>query len=203
MKMNKIVLTGVLTLGLVCIGFSQNDKASHKTQQNNPSKNNHKDKFAELNLSKEQEKQVHMINTKYGKEIKKVEDNSKLTKEQEKASVVELKEKKNAELKQVLSADQFAKLEQIRAAKKLEKKEDKEEKLKEALGLTEEQSNQVKRINEKYKPQLKAVKDDTSLAEEAKKAKIKTLQEAKHKEINALLTPTQQKKFKEMKGGKK
>jgi hypothetical protein len=202
MKTINIVLSGVLSLGLVSISFAQKSENKQEQQKSNP-KANHKDIYSDLGLTKTQTKQVHSINKKYSADIKKVESNKAISKEEKKKSISTLKDKRNAELKQVMSADQYAKLEKIRYAKKVEKKGNKEDKLKEKLSLSDDQVNQVKKINETYKPKLKAIKEDTTLSEEVKKSKIKVIQEAKHKEINAILTPDQQKKFKEMNKEKK
>jgi Spy/CpxP family protein refolding chaperone len=47
--------------------------------------------------------------------------------------------------------------------------------------------------------QLKAVHDDTSLSPEQKHAKKKAIHESLHEQINGVLTPEQQAKFKQMK----
>jgi protein CpxP len=46
--------------------------------------------------------------------------------------------------------------------------------------------------------QMKAVHEDTSLSEEQKRAKMKSVHESLHDQINAVLTPEQQAKFKQM-----
>jgi Spy/CpxP family protein refolding chaperone len=46
---------------------------------------------------------------------------------------------------------------------------------------------------------MKAVRDDTSLSQERQKAKMKAVHESFHGQINAVLTPEQQAKLKEIK----
>jgi len=77
--------------------------------------------------------------------------------------------------------------------------------LTEKLNLTDEQSAKLKPIFQNQAEQLKAVRDDTSLSPEQKTAKKKAIHESFHEQINAVLTPEQQAKFKEMKheGGEK
>ncbi len=71
--------------------------------------------------------------------------------------------------------------------------------LTEKLNLTEEQRAKLKPILQDQAQQLKAVHDDTSLTPEQKAAKKKAIHASFHEQINAVLTPEQQAKFKEMK----
>ena len=71
--------------------------------------------------------------------------------------------------------------------------------LSEKLNLSEEQKAKLKPIFDEQAKQMKAVRDDTSLTPEQKAAKKKAIHEATHDQINAVLTPEQQEKFKAMK----
>lgn len=71
--------------------------------------------------------------------------------------------------------------------------------LSEKLNLTDEQKTKLKPMFEQQGQQLKAVKDDTALSQEQKKTKMKSIHESFSDQINAVLTPEQQTKFKEMK----
>jgi Spy/CpxP family protein refolding chaperone len=71
--------------------------------------------------------------------------------------------------------------------------------LSEKLNLTEDQKAKLRPIFEDQEKQLKAVHDDPALSQEQKMAKKKALHESIHEQINAVLTPEQQAKFKEMK----
>lgn len=71
--------------------------------------------------------------------------------------------------------------------------------LSEKLNLTEDQKAKLRPILEEQDQQLKAIHDDTSLSPEQVSAKKKAIHESFHEQINAVLTPEQQVKFKEMK----
>lgn len=71
--------------------------------------------------------------------------------------------------------------------------------LSEKLNLTDEQKAKLKPILQDQEQQMKAVRDDTSLSQEQKIAKKKALHESFHDQINSVLTPEQQDKFKQMK----
>ena len=70
--------------------------------------------------------------------------------------------------------------------------------LSENLNLTDDQKTKLKPILEDQAQQIKAVHNDTSLSQEQKRAKIKSLHESFHDQINAMLTPEQQVKFKQL-----
>jgi Spy/CpxP family protein refolding chaperone len=70
--------------------------------------------------------------------------------------------------------------------------------LTEKLNLTDDQKAKLKPIVEDQMQQMKAVREDSSLSEDQKRAKMKSIHESLHDQINAVLTPEQQAKFKQM-----
>ena len=70
--------------------------------------------------------------------------------------------------------------------------------LSEKLNLTDDQKAKIKPILQDQMRQMKAVHEDTSLSEEQKRAKMKSIHESSHDQINAVLTPEQQAKFEQM-----
>lgn len=72
------------------------------------------------------------------------------------------------------------------------------EKFAEKLNLTPEQKADLKSIRENEKQQAQAIKNDSSLTPDQKKAKFKELRKSSHEQMMAKLTPDQQAKFKEM-----
>src|SRR3954470_9685647 len=72
------------------------------------------------------------------------------------------------------------------------------EKLAKELNLTPEQQAELKSIRENAKQQTQAIKNDTSLTPDQKKAKFQDLRKSTHEQMMAKLTPDQQAKFKEM-----
>ena len=71
--------------------------------------------------------------------------------------------------------------------------------LTEKLDLTDDQQAKLKPILEDESTQMKTLHEDTSLAPDDKKAKMKELHESSTEKINAVLTPDQQSKWKQMK----
>jgi Spy/CpxP family protein refolding chaperone len=71
--------------------------------------------------------------------------------------------------------------------------------LSEKLNLTEDQKAKLKPILQDQEQQMKGLHDDASLTPEQKAAKKKAIRATTHDQINAVLTPEQQEKFKQMK----
>jgi len=71
--------------------------------------------------------------------------------------------------------------------------------LSEKLSLTDDQKAKLKPILEDQAQQMKAVRDDPSLSQDQKRAKMKGIHESFHDQINGVLTPEQQTKLKQMK----
>ena len=71
--------------------------------------------------------------------------------------------------------------------------------LSDKLNLTEDQKAKLKPILQDQVQQLRALRDDPSLSPEQKSAKKQIIHELIHDQINNVLTPEQQEKFKQMK----
>jgi len=67
-----------------------------------------------------------------------------------------------------------------------------------SLNLTPDQEAEIKSIHENFKQQAQAIKNDSSLTPDQKKAKFKELRKSTHEQMMAKLTPDQQQKLKEM-----
>ncbi|NJO84233.1 MAG: hypothetical protein HC828_16575 [Blastochloris sp.] len=74
---------------------------------------------------------------------------------------------------------------------------DRIEQMKTDLGLSDEQVTKIKAIMEEEKGSFKALRDDTTLSKEDKKAKMMELRKSQGDKIKAVLTPEQQVKFEE------
>ena len=70
--------------------------------------------------------------------------------------------------------------------------------LSEKLNLTDDQKAKLKPVLQDQMQQMKAVREDSSLSQEQKHAKMKSIHESLDDQINAVLTPEQQAKFKQM-----
>jgi len=73
------------------------------------------------------------------------------------------------------------------------------EEMSKQLNLTDDQRTKLKPILQDEAQQLQAVHNDASLSQDQKKAKAKEIHAASKPQINSVLTPDQQKQWKEMK----
>lgn len=181
MRTIKKIATGLFLSMVVMSAHAQSPKHGHGKQ--------HAHKMhEELGLTKDQSSQMKAIHEKYHPQIKAIRENESLTKEVRQAQIKPLKDAKDAELKTVLTTDQYAALKEMKSQ---HKKGDHQKALMASLNLTESQELQMKAINEKYRPQMKAIKDDHSLDQEAKKSKLKPLKKAQRADVRNILTKEQ------------
>ena len=62
------------------------------------------------------------------------------------------------------------------------------EKVKERLNLTEQQTEQFKAVKEKYKPELKAIRQNDGLSKEDKKKQLEEIKSRKNEELKSFLS---------------
>ena len=72
------------------------------------------------------------------------------------------------------------------------------QKLAEYLGLTDDQKAQIKPIIKSTAQQVKAVRADTTLTPDAKKAKVQEIRKDSRQQIMAILTPEQKAKLRQL-----
>ena len=77
-------------------------------------------------------------------------------------------------------------------------KQDRGARFAQELNLTPDQQEALKSIRQNEKQQFQAIKNDSSLTPDQKKAKTKDLRKSSHEQMMAKLTPEQQQKFKVM-----
>lgn len=77
------------------------------------------------------------------------------------------------------------------------------ERVKKELGLTDDQSEKMKAIQQDSEAQLKALRENTALSPEEKKAAFKQIHEATKAKVDAILTPEQAAKIEKMREGAK
>lgn len=68
----------------------------------------------------------------------------------------------------------------------------------EELGLSADQKAQIKAINQSYRPQLDALRDDQALSREQRREKAKALNQEREAKVDAILTPEQRTKAQAM-----
>ena len=75
--------------------------------------------------------------------------------------------------------------------------EERLKKMKETLSLTDDQVTKIKAIFAADADKMKALRDDSSLSQDDRRSKFQELRKGQQEQINAVLTPDQQTKWKE------
>jgi Spy/CpxP family protein refolding chaperone len=75
--------------------------------------------------------------------------------------------------------------------------EQRADRLKQELGLTDDQTAKVKAVYEKNQDKFKALREDKSLSEEDRRAKFREMMKSTMEDVSAILTPEQKTKFQE------
>ena len=175
-------------------------------------KSHDKAMMKDLNLTDAQKAQMKANMEEYRSQMKALEANDVVSVKEMKEKKRALHEQQKAKMEAILTADQKAQLAQSRAKMESQRagmESNRMEKMKAELGLSNDQAAKLKSQNEATRAKIKALKDDQTLSQDAKKAQMKTIKEAAKAERKNLLTAEQLKKMEEMKkegkykGGKK
>lgn len=206
MKKLFVSLFAVITLGL---SVTAQDSSKTKKEQiwsmkaaYKGDKKGHKKEMKELNLSEDQKKEL--IANREEARVKKaaIQNDKTLTETERNAKLAELHKEQKARKNAVLTPEQKEKLAQSKQQHRQEQKQHAEKKraqMKSELGLSDEQAGKLKDQEKSNHAKMKAIKEDNSLDEAAKKKKMEELKTSAAAERKAVLTPDQQKKMEEIK----
>jgi Spy/CpxP family protein refolding chaperone len=151
------------------------------------------DEMKELGLTADQGKKIQAIHQKYKGQM------DALKEDKDKTALKNLREKKQAEIKAVLTPEQAQKWQAMKEEKEGERMAEHQDELKEKLGLTDDQAAKIQALHAKYKSQKDALKADATKTEEQKKEAMKAIHKSKQEEMKAILSPEQLQKFEAMK----
>jgi Spy/CpxP family protein refolding chaperone len=134
--------------------------------------------------------------------VQAVRANNDLTEEQKTAQIKSLRQSARDQMRAVLTADQRAKLGEIRSHPRmlnaLAMHRMRMGLLARRLGLTSEQMAGIRDIRAKTMAAVKPIRADASLTPDAKRAKVREVVQAGRAQIRALLTPEQRAKVERM-----
>lgn len=160
----------------------------------------------ELNLSAEQTTAIEKINATYLADMHAIKDNSELQEEQKKEALKDLRKNWKDSVQAQLTDEQKVKMEELKEERKemrkltpAEKAEMKTAKMKEELGLSEEQTQQVRELNRKVADKIEAIRNDDNMDPEKKKEFIQGNRKDYKRVLSTILTEEQLKKYEELK----
>jgi Spy/CpxP family protein refolding chaperone len=178
--------------------------AAHAVAQGGPDGEHHKmgDRMAkELNLTADQQAKMKQIMQQDHASMKAIRDDQSLTKEQRQAKMQSLHESMKKDVDAILTPEQRQKMVTLHAQHGGEMGGNPGDRIAKKLNLSADQKTKVENIMESTHQQMSAIREDQSLSQPDKQAKIKQLHESTKSQVNALLTPDQQQKFAKMHDG--
>lgn len=164
-----------------------------------------------LSLDKDKAAEVSRINNEFTHKLAITKKDELMKKEAKKLQVEVAKQEREAEFKKLLSAEEFAKYESMKAEKaeaKLQRQETKTQKspaekakaqtakMAQDLSLTEDQKERIQIINEGIIQKNQAIKSNDSFTDEQKKEYLKQNRKAKMSMYAQVLTPEQMEQLK-------
>ncbi|RPE09611.1 hypothetical protein EGT74_21780 [Chitinophaga lutea] len=189
--MKQLLLLIFLAATTVSAGYAQD---SAKTRLKNR-------QVQDLKLDENQGNQLRDINKSYMQSAQEIRKNEALSKEDRKKQLDALNTERAGRIKSVLSAEQFEKYQQnreksmARADAYSEKRHKKEgrgkgrpsEEMKQSLGLTDAQGQELQNINKDFMARMKELKNNESLSKEQRHEQLKSLNEARKDKIKLAL----------------
>jgi len=158
----------------------------------------------ELNLSADQSTRLTRLQQNREADIKSLRNNDSLSQAEKQQRMKSLHTKYRDSSFAVLSPEQFAKLKTLRPdSTHHEMQHMQKENLTTRLNLSPEQSEKLQAMQEKTQQEMQQLQQDSSITEANKKLRMEQLKKQRREELQTLLTPDQQRRYKEMQTRKK
>lgn len=165
-----------------------------------------KEMMKDLNLTDAQKVQMKASMEDYKIQMKALKENDNITVKEMKERRKALHDQQKAKMKSLLTTEQLNKMEGSRAAmhqKRTDMGANRMEKMKTELNLNNDQAARLKAQNEAIRDQVKTIKANQTLSNEAKKEQIKAIKDAAKIERKNILSAEQIKRMEEMRKERK
>ncbi|MBC7936763.1 MAG: hypothetical protein H7Y86_15535 [Rhizobacter sp.] len=194
----------VLSLVLASIGFtaSAQERRDVKTPgTEGKMKMQDKKTMQELNLTEAQKTQLKAEREASKAQLEAIKNDASLTDQQKAEKAKAIHQEQKNKMQALLTTEQKAKLEESKKAAKADGKEmgEKKKQAYKDLNLSTEQSAKLKAQRDASKSKIDAIKTNSSLSEEQKKAQVKEVMKSSKADMKNILTEEQMKKMQEMK----
>ena len=191
----------VSLLLLASISFAQNSKEPihHRHFRH------HNSLARELNFSDQQNEQLKSISQDFHQKMTALSQDESITVKEMRERRAAISHDYHQAFQNILTQDQKNKLMDMR--KKMDDKrkmiaEKKLDRMKEKLSLTEDQTTRIRELNEKYRDQYKKYLSVDGMDRSTKREELLGLRKQQKEEIQAILTPDQQKQLDDWKKNK-
>ena len=201
--MKKIILSAVvLTMAFAVQAQEIPERKSERSPMMERKKHHPGMEFQKLNLTEEQKTKFKSQNENFRKQMEELKKNDNITVKDWKAKAENLRKEHKASINGILIGDQKAQIEKMKAEAKEKHAtigKERGEKMKTALGLSNEQSTKMQSTRKEIGEKMKSLRESTSLSNEQKREEMKELMKKQKESMKSILTEDQLKKLKETK----
>ncbi len=196
--MKKVVM-GLMALVILTVSASAQQKREMK------GKHHMHQKMAmaqQLNFSEDQKKQAKLIKESFRKRMQELNKNEAITVKEFRDRKYAMHQEQKAKMQGLLTGEQKAKMEQMKADHKVKAQEHfakRLEKMQTHLGLTDDQTSKMKTQREEMMMKMKSINEDTKMDRLAKKEKMAAIKSQMKEDHKKIFTADQLKKMEEMK----
>ncbi|MEO1259278.1 MAG: hypothetical protein AAFZ15_10805 [Bacteroidota bacterium] len=219
MKITKRILPALLLL-LIAVFAMHAQRADRQFDPEKMAEKQTAHMTEKLSLDEQQVEKVKAINLKYAEQAKVQKEQAEAERATKRAERQKIQEAKKAELKEVLTDEQFAEMEKMQAARAEKVKMRKEgrrkgqdnrksmspedraakmtEKMTEQLGLNKDQVTELEKVNLEFAQKRQAIIEKNKEQRAAGKESMQQLKEEQKAAMEKILTPEQMKQLEEI-----
>jgi Spy/CpxP family protein refolding chaperone len=158
--------------------------------------------FQKLNLTEDQKAKFKTQNESFRQQMEELKKNDNITVKDWKAKAENIRKEHKNNTQNILTSEQKAQMEKMKAEGKVKHEamgKERGDKMKTALGLTDEQSAKLQSNRKEMGEKMKSLRESKSLSDEQKKEQMKELMKKQRDSMKSILTEEQLKKLKETK----
>ncbi len=201
--MKKIILsTLVLSLAFAVQAQEIPERKGERPSTMDRKKNHRGMEFQKLNLTEEQKAKFKTQNESFRQQMEELKKNDNITVKDWKAKMENIRKEHKKNTQNILTTEQKAQVEKMKAEGKAKHEamgKERGDKMKIALGLTDEQSAKMQSNRKEMGEKMKSLRESKSLSDEEKKEQMKELMKKQKDSMKSILTEEQLKKMKETK----
>jgi Spy/CpxP family protein refolding chaperone len=215
--MNKYLVALTFTIITIAATAQTKNSSTDNTSQQTHTQMHHKPGYGmhqfhhhgmmmnQLNLTDAQKQQTKSINDDYRNQLKELEKNDNITLKDYRSKKANLEQERKSKFQSLLTTDQKNKIIQAKKDRSEKMKmmaQKRMEKMKTDLNLTDDQVAKMQAQRESSMEQMKAIRENSSLSEEQRKAQLMDLRKSNHDSMNNILTADQLKKKEELRNNR-
>ena len=204
--MKKILLSVCMAALVITTMQAQETRDGEHRDHQMMKRHHHGEAFKNLNLTPEQKSQFKSLNEEHRQQMAELRKNDNITVKEWNSKKEMLRKNYREKIQTLLTPEQKTQLEKEkleRKAKMEERSKARMDKMKTDLGLSDEQLVKLKSERAVMQEKMKAIREDKSLDDQAKKEQAKDLLQKQKESMRSILTEDQLKKLDEQRQKKR